>query len=132
MRSTITSTTGTISALIEHSRETRARVSNRASRSFPQVREHAPGAETEQGDRNRQKCEVVKQHDGKQPGQRQFKQQRGKAAKRHAEQHRAVRSLVCVAGWGQEGCLTHRERFARNAASLTEAGSATLDLNFRE
>ena len=47
---------------------------------LPQVREYASGAETEQGNRNRQKCEVVEQHHGKQPGQRQFKQQRGKAA----------------------------------------------------
>ena len=34
MRSTITSTTGTIKALIEHSLETSARVSNRANRSL--------------------------------------------------------------------------------------------------
>ena len=126
MRSTITSTTGTINALIEHRRGDQGPRLEPRQLILPQVREHASSAETEQGNRNRQKREVVKQHDGKQPGQRQFKQQRGKAAKRHAEEHRAIRGLVCVGNWGQEGCLAHCERFARNAASLTEQGGQLL------
>ena len=80
MRSTITSTTGTINALTEHSLETSARVSNRARRSFLKIGKHASGAQAEQRNRNRQKREVIKQHHGKQPGERQFKQQGGKAA----------------------------------------------------
>ncbi len=87
---------------------------------LPQVGKHASGAQAEQGNRNRQKCEVVEQHHGKQPGERQFKKQGGKAAERDAGQHGAIRGPVCAGVWSQEGCLAHRARFARNAASLTE------------
>ena len=54
-----------------------------------QVGEHAAGAQSEQRNRNREKCEVIEEHHGEQPRQRQFQQQRGKAGERQAREKRA-------------------------------------------
>ena len=119
MRSTITSTTGTINALIDAQPRDQGAGLEARQPVFSQVRKHASGAESEQGNRNRQKCEVVEEHDGKQPGQRQFKQQCGKAAQRHARQHRAIRGLsVVMVGVRRDVSLIAKG--CREGASLTE------------
>src|SRR5436305_12276438 len=84
------------------------------------MREYAAGAKPEQRNRNCEKCKVVEQHHRKQPGQGQLKQKGGEAAQGHSPEHRGVYSTVSIAGRNQEGWLTHCERFAGNAASLTE------------
>ena len=64
------------------------RVSNRASQFFAQVGKHAARTQSQQRNRDRQKCEVVKEHHREQARQRQFQQQRGKTAEGDAGQQR--------------------------------------------
>src|SRR5437660_7996989 len=59
--------------------------SNPTSRSspqplLPQMRENPSRPQTQQRNRNRQECKVIKKDHGKQPGQRQFQQQRRETA----------------------------------------------------
>ena len=68
---------------------------------FQQVGEHAAGAQSEQGNRNREKGEVVEQHDGKQPGQRQFQQHCGETGEREARQQSFFRDFKAARSWGR-------------------------------
>ena len=54
-------------------RAQRASVGGREA-GLPEIGEDAASAQSEQRDRNRQKCEVVKKHNGEKSGQRQFQQ----------------------------------------------------------
>ena len=86
---------------------------------FSQVRKYASGAEAEQRDRNCEKCKVIEQHHREQPGERQFKQESGKAAEGGASQHGAIRSVCCGMVGIRRDVVTH-PKGSPGSDSLTE------------